>query len=217
MDPEAATWLDEWRRSGGPSRRKGSTIAEGGARELKLVMKHQKRQRSLRDLDQNINSPPRVAEERSYVVRDDDDDDHAFGPTPDITLDGSDPLLDTFLSAASEFAALRASRPVLGERIFSIKDIGTNRVLSTSGSFGVFSDADTSIEIETPQIEDVIAMLETSEGDELLASPIELDAGEVEAVKQRLIESEKRGSGWVMSDQLDDLAKRDFPRRIQWP
>ena len=132
--------------------------------------------------------------------------------TPDITLDEIDPLSDIFPSASSEFAALRAIRSTSGERRSSIKHIVRDRVLSTSVSFGVFTDADTSGEIEAQhQMDEVMSMLHgpEMESDELLAGPIELELVEEEGPAQaRLTKAEKRGSGLVMSEQLDDLEKR---------
>lgn len=229
VDPELATWLDVWRSNGGANRRKGSTIVEGGVKELKLVKRLQGKQRFLRELDPKAQSPtrrefsdPNLGEEADisndpslsraqYLVL---DDDEGFGTTPDVMLDEIDPLSGFFPSAASEFAALRASRSVHGERRLSIKNIGSDRILSASPSFGEFAEDDISGELEVHQeIQEVISMLRITgvESDELLASPIDFGRAEDGTPELRVMDMEidRRGSGLVMSDQLDDLEKRE--------
>ena len=135
-----------------------------------------------------------------------------------LSEESIDPISDIFPSPASEFAALRTSCQPIGERRSSLRNLPSRTVLSASASYGEFTDVDTSAEIETPR--EVLVILndveETGEGreegDELLASPIELDLqDELEKQTARLIEADKRGSGLVMSDELDNLEKRESP------
>jgi len=177
-------------------------------RELRLVKKLNEKSRFVRARDS-----PRMPEDESFTVL--EDEQNSFDSTPDITLDGSDPLSDMFPSASEEFAALQASRPLLGERRLSIKDIGNDRVLSESASYGEFIDGDMSGEVIvpdipgeiSPEVEEIVAML--GGGDDLLSSPIELDEAELNAQRQTLVEMDKRGSGLVMSDELDNLERRE--------
>lgn len=237
IDPAEAVWLDDWRRSGGVTRRRrlpsSSSVGEmgGGIKALRLPGKVNMSPRFLRELDVNRSRGSFDSDDRNRDGIEDeleDGDSHGFGPTPDTTVshefDEGD-VRGMFASAGRrEFEELKVGGG--GQRGLEANVEGRG-MISASASLGEMSaDGESEVEAGGDEAKKYLGARENAEADALLASPIELglvdeverldDLGQLKALdegdrlKVRRLIDEKRASGLVMSEQLDDLEKSEY-------
>ena len=203
IDLDEATWFEEWRQSGGASRRKGSSTFEGPMKELRLVKKIKKDKPRFAEMDRNLSPTPRESagsgDFAATMLRGESlsalSDESQRQATPDVTFTSTetDSLTGIFPST-DDLPALSLSHTNSRRPIVHIYEAGDAISASASMSF-VYPDS-----------EDVHDLL-SANTDELLASPILLDV--VDAERKRALKEalDKRGSALMMSEQLDDLEK----------
>ncbi|RXK36364.1 hypothetical protein M231_06401 [Tremella mesenterica] len=204
IDPDVATWFTEWRRTG-VHRRKASTLSEtSGLREFRLRRSTPPDviPRFLRELETHPSSSSGTSDSPAL-----EDDDSTSSPSASLephSIEQNERLADLFPSAASEFAALRASRTSQEHRL-SIQDIEVDRAVSASASMSYFTDVETSSghgngDNGEKADEEVMEML--------TPLPNGLHHGDFAQMQRQIIDDgDKRGSGLVMSEQLDTLEK----------
>lgn len=212
VDRDVASWFDEWSRLGPvPSRaRKLSSVSDGGVgiRELRLVRKVKDKSATpfLRELDRNRT--------RARALTPDTSSSSSRRPSDDTTQ-----VDHLFPSYSSEYAKLQRSQ---SQKRGTPSRTDPTRAMSASGSFGEFpEDEGTATESDTvaedcgPDVSGDQLLLDPGNVADLLASPIQLedDAPMVVLPSRKLAELrqelDKRGSAVVMSDELDNLEKRE--------
>ncbi len=202
IDRRKAVWYDLWNQRRRESAERGR--ADGGMRRLMLGEKREE-----------------LAEETIIKRGDDSDSDQAKEMEIEYAQladeEEADPLADVFPTDEDEFAALKQSRVVNGHAAdFGIKDIGTDSILNEYANLDTPGAADVD---SHDDVEEVMQMLRHQTG-QMLASPIEIASPAMGALRDaRTTEQpgthglgvgmfddvDKRGSGMVMSDRLNDL------------
>lgn len=203
IDPDIATWWEDWHKSGAMHRRKTSTLSDTGSglRELRLrpAIKSDV-PRFLREVD------PNTSITSSNFTSLDDNDSQDGSHKSQSLADPSDSLAEIFPSGATEFAILRHSQPSHESRRLSIHDSGNHHIISASASVNYFPDPDSSGSVdEEKPVDEGMEMLAAPE--DLLSSAMPGDAELAEIHRRALMDGDKRGSGLVMSEQLDTLEK----------
>lgn len=233
VDPEEAGWLEDWKRAG-PSksghRRKASSVSDSGTtsrhtghgqRQLRLVRKVNN-ERQIRNIDFSpvlMSSPPSHSTFRSIDTEIATADSTLVDGDSQSSLDGHSSQQRPNIRKLSD-----------AERRFQITDPSAG-IVSVSPSFDHFPNPDISIDLQDDgdgdrsarEIQELLSMLSQSAkeedvdrsmlggermlGDDLLASPIELDKGQLSRVV--LAGVDKRGSSLVMAEELDDLERSE--------
>lgn len=208
VDVEQASWLVDWLSAGGSRRKMSIAPSPGGIRELRLpsISKQALSPRDERGISP-ASSRGQFDTEESFTLLT-DDDPHGFGSTPDITLNEDDDLSGLFPPRPSELDSMRHSLVGSARKLELEPEHGA---LSASASYSEFTDGDTSGGSAdlSRRLHEGLEQLRQDEG--LLASPIDLGDALPDNERLRLLnEVDKRGSGVVMSEQLDDLERSEL-------